>query len=213
MKFINCFPFFFAIFAFLDPDPDPDRYTDPGTPLIPDPIRIRIRIHSTENDKIRYWFPEQENHFIFSGNSLRRVYVPWRTEVFLWTVSHLWKQPPLWLLAVPGAFRAASEPDPAAATSVPASAAAEGWRPAGSSGSVRTPACIWRLEGWHCRQQEGSCQLLLPLVQHWGYPWWQAGHHARCQCSSLYLQGLRRESASQAQWQPIGSSPANCAFC
>ncbi len=45
MKFINFFLCLLVIFALLDPDPDLD--TDPGTPLNSDPIRIRIRIHST----------------------------------------------------------------------------------------------------------------------------------------------------------------------
>jgi hypothetical protein len=42
VKFINCFLFFWVIFALLDPDPDS------GAPLNPDPIRIRIRIHNTD---------------------------------------------------------------------------------------------------------------------------------------------------------------------
>ncbi len=41
IKFFNFFLCLWVIFALLDPD------TDPGTPLNPDPFRIRIRIHST----------------------------------------------------------------------------------------------------------------------------------------------------------------------
>ncbi len=43
MKFIIFFLCLWVIFALLDADPD----MDPGTPLNPDPIRIRIRFHST----------------------------------------------------------------------------------------------------------------------------------------------------------------------
>ncbi len=49
MKFINCFLFLWVILPsririrIVNPDPD----TEPGTPLNPDQIRIRIRIHST----------------------------------------------------------------------------------------------------------------------------------------------------------------------
>jgi hypothetical protein len=43
IKFINYFQFLWVIFALLNPDPD----TDSGTPLNPEPIRIRIRIHNT----------------------------------------------------------------------------------------------------------------------------------------------------------------------
>jgi hypothetical protein len=71
MKFINRFQFFLAIFALLDPEPDRD--SGPWTPLNPDPIQIRIGIHNTANGKIRYWFPGQENHFIFSGKGLRTL--------------------------------------------------------------------------------------------------------------------------------------------
>ncbi len=74
MIFIDCFPFVLAILPSM---PDPDRDTvwivDPWTPLNPDPIRIRIRIHNTANGKIRYWFPGQENHFIFSGQGSRTL--------------------------------------------------------------------------------------------------------------------------------------------
>jgi hypothetical protein len=48
MKFINCFILFWAIFGLLDPDPESE--TDPGTPLNPDQICIRIRIHNPGNN-------------------------------------------------------------------------------------------------------------------------------------------------------------------
>ncbi len=49
MKFFNFLLCLWVIFALLDPDPG----TDPGTPLNPDPIwiRIRIRIHSTAHQR------------------------------------------------------------------------------------------------------------------------------------------------------------------
>jgi hypothetical protein len=46
MKFINCFRPFWVLFALLGPDCE-SGYTDPGTPLILDPIRIRN--HNTAN--------------------------------------------------------------------------------------------------------------------------------------------------------------------
>ncbi len=68
-----------AHFALLDPDPDRDTVwtMDPWTPLNPDPIRIRIRIHNTANGKIRWegfmYLEELKSFFercLICGNNL-----------------------------------------------------------------------------------------------------------------------------------------------
>jgi len=51
------FLFLWVIFALLVPDPD----TDPETPLNPDPIRIRIWIHSIALKEPNSYFVEAQN--------------------------------------------------------------------------------------------------------------------------------------------------------